>query len=597
MLYLQSKKVNLNASEEFDVGFHIKPNAGFLVGFSDLIYTYSDKKDHHVKEIALEINSSIIGTNKIRVNVNADMIDNGKNQSKTCEDSYITISVFAFSDDELISTDRVTALTAFKVGYGDTDHHLQEYGASVNLKSSYMQDQHDDDRATGTVTGMYIDLPKSIDASALKPDDIKCQAVFISGFAIKKNESDCHVLTTGINVSANYTSISTKCIFKDNHGDQQLSQIGSYARATVLYLTKNGNLAVFIPDKYRRNDDAVKLDDVPNHFENINADGIKEYWPGHLDSGSITTKLGQKSHIQGFASYTNLNIRVFSHSYLSDYGFLIFSYPNSSNYIKIPTCNNTFNHPGGVQSIGDYLLVPCEKCDSNNESYIRLYDMSLLKLNLPPEPCEQFQIHRNSENATAAGITKYEDIYGKWYLLVVLNWGICDFYKAKADKPLPDCEFIHVSRRDMGEIWDPYGKGYDVQCINLVTQSRTEQTDTTEKVYMIAFATKESGGPAGTFEDHAILISICPKVEKEIKPYDCTNEGLDCICFVQDKHIYCKHNEAVGKLGVHFRYGAALEVKDKKLVLYATGRNFSNGKVLCNYFVEDAGNKGDNYDR
>ena len=586
MLYLSTKKMGLNATEDFLVDFVINSENQYLVGFSDLVYVYSDGKDHHVKEFSLNITSSIIQPNKIRVAVNADMIDNSKNQSKTAKDSYIKISIFAISNDEPLSTEKATSLTSFKVGYGNTDHHLQEYGAEVQPPTSWLQDQHADQRVLGTADGKNILLPKNINAAKLKPSDIKSQAIFLKGFGIKKAKSDCHILKTGVIVSTNHTSFAKQYIFKDNSGEQSLSVSETYADAYALYITNDGKLATFPFDDQKKTDDVNKLNDVPGSFKSISPDGVKENWPGVLDAGSVLSDLWKVSHSQGFASYTDLNLRVFSHSLEGDYGYLIFSNYKTSKFVKIATYDKDFNHPGGIQSIGDYLLVPCEKIKNDNKSRVRLYDMSPLKANLPPQPCDKLPIgERENDSATAAGITKYRDKFGEWFLIVVCNWGICDFYKAKADKPLPECQFVRISRKNMRSIWDPKGRGYDVQCLNLLTQNKVNSQDDREKTYMIAFATKDLNGPLGSYEDHAMLISITPKIEETIRPYEESKyDGIECTSLVEDKHMRTKHSATPDKLGVHFRYGAALEVKNNKLVLYATGRNFTNGNVLCNFF-------------
>jgi hypothetical protein len=593
MLYLESRKVVFKEKKDefFNVGFDISSENNFLVGFSDLMYSYSDKKeDHHVQKMFLTISSSIVEKNKIRVSVSADMYDkNQKNRAENCSSSYIIISVFAFSKDEQLSKNKAKALTSFSMSYEDTDHHLQEYGASASLQSCYMQDQHDDHRVSDEIPVRTITLPKNTDISKIKRDDIKSHAVFVDGFAVKKLKSDCHVNITGINVTANHNVVNANFIFKDNGGDQVLADIGSYVKATVLYMTKDNKLAVYSHDFQARKDSAAKLDDVKTEFDKLGTDGIKENWSGQLYSGTdMTGKLWQKSHIQGFASYTDSNKRVFSHSYLGNYGYLIFSYSKKTDYIKIPTLDKGFNHPGGIQAIGDYLLVPCE---TDDDSHIRLYDMSLIKSDLPPEPCPQFDIYRSAK-AACAGITKYKDKFGEWFLLAVCNSGTvkegtCDFYKAKAEVSLPECKFTKISECPMTTISGPYRENYDVQDINLVTQTMKNVTDDSEELFMVVFATIEVVPYVGTFEDRAVLITIKPKVEEKITEYTKNEyDGIESISFLEDKYCRAKHANPIGTLGVHFRYGAALEVKEDRIVLYATGRNFSGGDVLCNYFVK-----------
>ena len=588
MFYLQTKKMSLNSTEEFTTDFEIISVRGehrYLVGISELVYAYPDT-DHQVQGFSLNISSYLSNSKTICVTVKADMYDrNDKNHAQACKDSYVNVSVFAFSSDiVIIRKNEVTTLGKFDVAYSNTDHKLQAFGAAVEPPLSYLQDQHDSNRVNGSAGGYTFSLPDYINVSELKSDDIKSHAVFLKGFGIKKKESDCNVLKTGVIVSVKYMDITKQYIFKDKQGDQALSEIGTHADAFALYITKDGRLAFFSFDRPERDDNARKLNNVRESFDHIVATGVIKRWPGVLDSGSKLSDKWKVSHIQGFSSYTEQNLQVFSHSLEGDCGYLIFSkYP--SDFTQISTYDKGFNHPGGIQAIGDYLLVPCEKINDENKSYIRLYDMSPLKSGQTPKPCEQFCIYRDDRKATAAGITKYADLYGNWFLIVICNWGTCDFYKAKANKDLPDCNFIHVASIDMSSTWDPDKRGYDVQCLNLVTQNKTAPSDNAEQIFMTAFATKLIGTElTGTYEDHAVLISIIPEIEEVIKPYEKdVYNGIKC-SFICDKHLETRHNATPGTLGVHFRYGAALEVKDDKLVLYATGRNFTGGDVLCNFF-------------
>lgn len=556
MIFLESctvKVAPLVIEKIFDVGFNVNEDR-FLVGFSKFVYGYDGNKDHNVREIFLELKSDIIESTKIKVSILGVMFDNSKNEAF----GEIGISVFAFSEDEVLSNTKITAITRFRTGYKNKDHHLQAYGAN---SISFLHDASGHHQDINDATQKDVFLPIFTDATYLEPKNIASQAAFISEFSIEKEESDCCVKRTGLQAHINHPHCTVDFIFDDKHKEQKLSSSATRASVQVLYKTTEKKLALSLHKEREY---------LP--FMNIKPVGNKEPWAGWHDSGSWAM-----SHIQGFASYTDLNIRVFSHSDdSSKFGYLIFSYPGSPKYVEIATYDSGFNHPGGIQTIDNYLLVPCEKCGDKDiyGSYIRLYDMSSLKLGTPPTVCKDFVIHREKDNATAAGITKYRDCYGEWYLIVILNRGVCDFYKSKADRSLPQCDFKHISRRDMRSAWS----GYDVQCINLLTEANDKNLP--ERVFMIAFATKEV---AATFEDHALLMTVIPKVEKDVVPFENEHDGIADIIMLNDRHFTCQHS-SVGQLGVHFRFGAALEVKKDKLVLYATGRNFTDGEVLCNFF-------------
>lgn len=124
------------------------------------------------------------------------------------------------------------------------------------------------------------------------------------------------------------------------------------------------------------------LQNIPTAFDNIKKDGSTSVLTGGPDYSRLST-----SHLQGMAVYHDVYI-IAMNRHSEDLGELYF-YDRTSNGLigmkTIPVAGNnganherSYNHPGGIQVIGDYLLIPIQTQDYAN-SVVQLWDISSLQ--------------------------------------------------------------------------------------------------------------------------------------------------------------------------------------------------------------------------
>ena len=115
---------------------------------------------------------------------------------------------------------------------------------------------------------------------------------------------------------------------------------------------------------------SIVIDDIKTAFENLPQKGTNEQFK-HL---RYFSNIGVE-HIQGYAQTTESlsTYYIFTHHTAGNYGYLLITTkPDYDNPSSIPL-ENGWNHPGGIQTIGQYVFVPCER---GNESNIFIYDVT-----------------------------------------------------------------------------------------------------------------------------------------------------------------------------------------------------------------------------
>ncbi|WP_310409965.1 hypothetical protein, partial [Chamaesiphon sp. OTE_8_metabat_110] len=264
-----------------------------------------------------------------------------------------------------------------------------------------------------------------------------------------------------------------------------------------------------------------------------------------------------ESHVQGVARYGNYlllshNNKGYSH------GFIIVLNVESMKMVhKICTPDEHYNHPGGMQVIGDYLMVPVEN-SSYSQSLIHFYDLSMMTDSEPPKN-ETFGITREFDGAGAAGITNYTDSETEYYLLAAYNNGAIDFYKSNGNPISNDPGFQEILFSATISC-----ETYDSICL---------LTDVNQQIYMIGFRTYNLGG---SNEDYADLYEI--DLQKK-----CVSQ------VIPSRHFYTEHGGFIGLAGVHFRWGAGLKiVNDSSLNFLATQRNFVGDLFYTNTFLDSS---------
>ena len=296
-------------------------------------------------------------------------------------------------------------------------------------------------------------------------------------------------------------------------------------------------------------DKATSIEDVRTVFSNLPADGTQvdlNGFPGSYDP--------IVNHIQGYSLYEREEIGTYSiitHSVsTADYAHIVAGQVNSDVKYGYKTYMKGWQHPGGIQTIGDYLLVPSEQEDS---AQISMYDLRTLAVG-ELRRVETFGLSV-PHKVGSLGITTYEDKAGNEYYLMVaahLNGSNSKYhvYRADADRSLEFADFSEVGSFTLDK---------DFQGMGLVTEN------TAGNVYLIGLL---SIGEGISYTDYAYLYQL-----------DTVNWTFSSA--LAERHLISSGG-AAGVLGVHFRYGAGVSVNSNgELTISATERNSVLGSTLA----------------
>lgn len=298
-------------------------------------------------------------------------------------------------------------------------------------------------------------------------------------------------------------------------------------------------------------DRAVKLPNVRAAFQALPINGSVVSLGGFPGSYDSTV-----NHVQGYTSYFDAQGEAYSlltHSVsTASYAHIVAGKKGANEQWGFKTYLQDWKHPGGIQSIGNYLVVPSEQ---ENQARIALYDLRSLKVQ-ELRRVETFDLPVNHK-AGALGITSYTDATGtEYYLLIVAHLNnaqtVYHVYRAPAANGLEQANFTEVGS---------FGMEKDFQGFGLVTEEGTND------VYMIGLW---SPGEGASFADYAYLYQLNTqdwRIGDELAQIHMVSSG-----------------GALGMLGVHFRYGAGVLVTPQQtLMLSATERNtFLSGTVVTN---------------
>lgn len=296
---------------------------------------------------------------------------------------------------------------------------------------------------------------------------------------------------------------------------------------------------------------AEKLPNVKEAFEALPINGSLVPL-----SGLPSTYDSTVNHVQGYTSYINAQGEAYSvltHSVANaPYAHIVAGKKGTDTPWGFKTYRKDWRHPGGIQSIGDYLLVPSEQ---ENQASIALYDLRALAVQ-ELRRVETFDL-AVAHKAGSLGITSYTDAGGtEYYVLMVAHLDnantVYHVYRAPAENGLEHADFIEVGSFAMDK---------DFQGFGLVTEAETND------IYMIGLWSPNEGV---SFADYAYLYQLDTenwKLGEELAQRHLVSDG-----------------GAPGMLGVHFRYGAGVLVTpQKQLMLSATERNtFLSGTVATN---------------
>lgn len=259
------------------------------------------------------------------------------------------------------------------------------------------------------------------------------------------------------------------------------------------------------------------------------------------------------NHIQGHSVYTNHNgiiFDIYTHSVKSaDYAHIFVSNRTTGQTIGFNTFGLNQRHPGGINIIGDYLVVPTE---DNNKSTIAMYDLRSLDVG-ELRRVEDFQLNLSHKAGSLALIDYHQD--GKdYYLMMVAHLdgknSVYHVYRAEKQNNIETAKFEKVSEL-------PFSK--DFQGFGLV-KDRNNQN-----IYFIGLYSENN---FLTFKDMIYTYTLNTK--------DWTFGNL-----VFSKHVK-SHGGDLGVLGVHYRYGAGVYINPNgELIISATERNVSLDRKLA----------------
>lgn len=335
---------------------------------------------------------------------------------------------------------------------------------------------------------------------------------------------------------------------RDSDGPERVLVFGSDTSGRTVYASfmRGGNdvstvslEALYVPGTAR--DRAVAVPDVRSAFGGLPVNGSLtnlQGFTGNYDSISC--------HVQGYTQYDNAagnSYALLTHSVTSaPYAHIVAGTKNGSDKYGFKTYLKDWNHPGGIQGIGDYLLVPTEQ---ETQAHISLYDLRSLPVQ-ELRKVESFDLAVNHK-AGALGITTYKDTAGtEYYLLIVAHLdesnSVYHVYRAPAARGIENASFAEVGS---------FGFQKDFQGFGLVTEEDTND------VYLIGLWSQTEGA---SYADYAYLYQINTQ-NWTIGP------ELDQIHMISN-------GGGIGTFGVHFRYGAGVFVtEDQQLILSATERN------------------------
>ena len=307
-----------------------------------------------------------------------------------------------------------------------------------------------------------------------------------------------------------------------------------------------------------------KIKDVEGFWEKFKKSHLKE--KSHFNGEPLVPNMVE-SHIQGFGMLIDSKgneYGVASHNNKGySEGFMM--YLSSKKAIKQYIPIEHFNHPGGIQIVGDYVFVAIENSE-HNESYIRLCDLRNLFENEEPTwiAKEDFSIHMPKHGAAAVAATRYRSKDGDKVLIVPSTPSTLYIYQADAGTKLPvaETESILLATQNVDSISaDATG---NIQNLNLVTQENENGEDT---VYMFVYIAKKNGV---SFSD-----------SMELWKFNSDNNTFKKV----GENFHMKTSGG-GAAGIHFRYGAGLQIKDSNILFYATQRNFVGGKMDYDTFIK-----------
>ena len=381
---------------------------------------------------------------------------------------------------------------------------------------------------------------------------------------VLESGSTLEVMFPGVGIAQGSTTFSNNWWFgqlegqhtRDSDGPSTVLTAGYTTDGRMVYASflRGGNTvneisldAISVVDAARISNQ--KICNVANQFSQLPIYGTQVNLSGFPGGYDPTV-----NHIQGYSLYNGNNATeyaVLTHSVsTATYAHIIAGPTAGSDKWGFKTYLKDWRHPGGIQIIGDYLLVPTEQ---DTEGHVTLYDLRSLAVE-ELRRVESFDLAFDHK-AGALGITSYQADDGtEYYVLIVAHLdgenSIYYVYRSDARGGLENANFEEVGS---------FACDKDFQGFGLITEAGTND------VYMIGLWSPSEGA---TFADYAYL-------------YQLDTENWSIGDALENIHLISVGG-AVGVLGVHFRYGAGVSLLDDgTFTLSATERNSVLGSSLA----------------
>ena len=261
------------------------------------------------------------------------------------------------------------------------------------------------------------------------------------------------------------------------------------------------------------------------------------------------------THIQGIVhteDYVFLSHNLFGILFTGIIGVISKKKGELLYWFNTPREDDSYSHPGGMQTNGDYPMVPVENSD-HDQSYIHFYDLPTMTNKVPPQKLA-YSLKRDGGSG-AAGITNYTSSGTEYYLMAAYDNGKLHFYKSNG-KTLAEDDFAFTSLFETKVAQGGYSS------IALLT-------DKNNGLYMIGFWTETPElNPIDYMDFYTLNID-----KKSISDV------------VKSRHMITEYGGIVGPAGVHFRFGAGLRImSETALRAFATQRNIVAYSVSTNGF-------------
>lgn len=279
------------------------------------------------------------------------------------------------------------------------------------------------------------------------------------------------------------------------------------------------------------------------------------------------------SHAQGICRNDELSIISYNCTYEglfkdSKYGYLHIYNNNSKSYqgiYQLPF--KDMNHPGGIQLIGDYLVIALQNNDySKNEIvFLDIQNITCDSRDFKGiKPINSININLDGQKADAIAICNTEiDSEGKsQYLLAVCGGSIATFYLSNSLKyGLKDSDILFTKLGSCA-----LASGY--QGIQLLAQ-KTE--DERLQYFLVAFDTEEE---SLSFKDEISLYEL-----------NISKASMPVMTLVKNHHVKTNYPAYVpAKLGVHCRFATGVYLDNQKNIQYLVTSSQTGVECLINKF-------------